>query len=129
MVNSTIGERLKTFRKSKRLIGEAFGGLLNLGKAGVAHIEAGRQNLSIEQLKLLIQLYPELNVYWLVAGQGEMYIKDNRKMPEEMHLPWEKVKEGQPPYEILLKEYQELRKKVRNFNLDFSLHDKLNLRY
>lgn len=129
MVNGTIGERLKTFRKSKRLIGEAFGELLNLGKAGVAHIEAGRQNLSIEQLKLLIQLFPELNVYWLVAGQGEMYIKDSRKMQEEIQPPWEKLKEGQPRYEILLREYCELRKKVRKLNLDFSLDETLNRRY
>ena len=129
MVNSTIGERLKTFRKSKRLIGEAFGELLNLGKAGVAHIEAGRQNLSIEQLKLLIQLFPELNVYWLVAGQGEMYIKDHHKLPEEMQPPWEKLKEGQPRYEVLLREYCELRKTVRKLNLDFSLDETVNLRY
>ncbi len=129
MVNSTIGERLKTFRKSKRLIGEAFGELLNLGKAGVAHIEAGRQNLSIEQLKLLIQLFPELNVYWLVAGQGEMYNRDSRKMQDELTPPWEKLKEGSPRYETLLKEYCELRKRMRKLNLDFSLDESLNLRY
>lgn len=129
MVNSTIGERLKTFRKSKRLIGEAFGELLNLGKAGVAHIEAGRQNLSIEQLKLLMQLFPELNVYWLVAGKGEMYITEKEKISEVMQPAWEKLKKGNPPYEQLLQEYCELRKNVKKLKLDFNLNDSVNRSY
>ncbi len=118
MINNTIGERLKTFRKSKRLIGEAFGEMLNLGKAGVAHIEAGRQNLSIEQLRQLIQVFPELNVYWLITGQGEMYLKDDKQLPEEILSE----NTGESPYNVLLREYRELRKKVKMLNLDFSLY-------
>ena len=129
MVNSTIGERLKTFRKSKRLIGEAFGEMLNLGKAGVAHIEAGRQNLSIEQLKLLIKLFPELNVYWLVAGKGEMYITESEKEAAEIKPAWEKLKKGNPPYEQLLQEYCELSKNVKKLKLDFNLNDSINRSY
>ncbi|WP_026464002.1 helix-turn-helix domain-containing protein [Adhaeribacter aquaticus] len=127
MVNGTIGERLKTFRKSKRLIGEAFGELLNLGKAGVAHIEAGRQNLSIEQLKTLVQLFPELNVYWLLTGQGEMYLKDKQELEEEVIPPWEALKESEPRYEKLLKQYYELRRLVKNLNLDFSLNESVKV--
>jgi len=118
MYNSTIGGRLKTFRKAKNLTGESLGELLKLGKAGIAHIEAGRQNLSIEQLKQLMLLYPELNLYWLVAGQGEMY--NNTQAGQENDFNPESLEQDAPAYEVLLKEYQKLRKSIKNLNLNFS---------
>ena len=118
MYNSTIGGRLKTFRKSKNLTGESLGELLKLGKAGIAHIEAGRQNLSIEQLKQLMLLYPDLNLYWLVAGQGEMY--NNTEPVQEKEFNSENLEKGVPGYKDLLKEYQKLRKSIKNLNLNFS---------
>lgn len=118
MYNSTIGSRLKTFRKTKKLTGESLGELLKLGKAGIAHIEAGRQNLSIEQLKQLMLLYPELNLYWLLAGQGEMFIPA-ATLPETNFKP--DVHEGiSSRYNNLLREYENLRKSIRNLNLNFS---------
>jgi transcriptional regulator with XRE-family HTH domain len=121
MNQKTIGERIKAFRKEKRLIGKAFGEPLNLGKAGIAHIEAGRQKLSVEQLKTLIQLYPELNVYWLLTGEGQMYNQTELEVSDGPKL--EKVKGDHHRYEILLKEYQALLKRVRNLNFNFSLHE------
>ena len=119
MYNSTIGGRLKTFRKAKNLTGEALGEQLKLGKAGIAHIEAGRQNLSIEQLKQLCLMYPELNLYWLVAGQGTMY--NNTPTKQESEFNADNLEEGGVPgYEELLKEYQKLRKSIKNLNLNFS---------
>ena len=118
MYNSTIGSRLKTFRKTKKLTGESLGEMLKLGKAGIAHIEAGRQNLSIEQLKQLILLYPELNLYWLLAGQGEMFIPSPTP-PESKFKP--DVHEGiGSRYNNLLREYENLRKSIKNLNLNFS---------
>jgi len=118
MYNSTIGGRLKTFRKTKNLTGESLGELLKLGKAGIAHIEAGRQNLSIEQLKQLMLLYPDLNLYWLVAGQGEMY--NNTPIAQEIELNTDNSESEALGYNELLREYQKLRKSIRNLNLNFS---------
>ena len=118
MYNSTIGSRLKTFRKTKRLTGESLGELLKLGKAGIAHIEAGRQNLSIEQLKQLMLIFPDLNLYWLLAGQGEMLITVNTS-PESNFKP-DKHEGITSRYNSLLQEYQNLRKSIKNLNLNFS---------
>ena len=69
-----LGERLQTFRKEKKISGEALGNILGLKKSGIAHIEAGRANLTVPHLKALMEAFPDLNINWLITNHGEMYI-------------------------------------------------------
>jgi len=79
---STPNERLQAFRKEKKLSGEALGAILGLTKSGLSNVENGRAKVSIEYLEILINTYPELNIYWLISGKGEMYISSHDKEAE-----------------------------------------------
>lgn len=74
----TIGERLKTIREYLRLSQEDFGGKIGLTKSGISGVEKNKSFMSKEILsKLIIDL--DVNLNYLVAGKGEMFISEKSK--------------------------------------------------
>lgn len=54
---------------------------LGTNKAGISDIKSGRKKLSIEMLRRMKKSYREINVEWIVMGEGEMYITESSRVP------------------------------------------------
>lgn len=82
---TTMKERLLVFLKAKGLTQAKFADSINVARAAVSHIIAGRNLPSYEFLCNTMKVYPELNIEWLMLGIGEMYGNDSRteRNPEQ----------------------------------------------
>ena len=81
-------DRLRQFLAAENISQAQFADTINVVRASVSHILAGRNNPSFDFIKALMLNYPRLNVEWLMFGKGRMY-KDNILFPEfeEEQLP------------------------------------------
>lgn len=71
---NTFGGRLRAFRKSKKLKGKVIGQILRVNKAQVAMIETNRCMTPTEKLIELAAAFPDLDLNWLLRGEGEMLL-------------------------------------------------------
>lgn len=49
---------------------------LQTNKAGISDIKAGRKKLSIDLLRRMKLSYPNVNIEWVIMGEGEMFHTD-----------------------------------------------------
>jgi hypothetical protein len=49
-------------------------GILKTNKAGVSDIKQGRKKLSIDNIRSMKLSYPQINIDYIVMGEGEMFI-------------------------------------------------------
>ena len=75
---TTMKDRLLVFLKAKGLTQAKFADSINVARAAVSHIIAGRNLPSYEFLCNTMKVYPDLNMEWLMLGIGEMYQNDSR---------------------------------------------------
>ena len=71
---TTMKDRLLVFLKAKGLTQAKFADSINVARAAVSHIIAGRNLPSYEFLCNTMKVYPELNMEWLMLGVGEMIV-------------------------------------------------------
>jgi transcriptional regulator with XRE-family HTH domain len=76
-------DRLRQFLAAENISQAQFADTINVVRASVSHILAGRNNPSFDFIKALMLNYPRLNVEWLMFGKGKMY-KDS---PAELLFP------------------------------------------
>ena len=72
-----MNTRLKQFLAAENISQSQFADTINVVRASVSHILAGRNKPSYEFICGLMRHYPNLNIEWLMFGKGKMY-KDNR---------------------------------------------------
>ncbi len=53
--------------------------ILETNKAGISDIKSGRKKLSIEMLRRMKLSYPQVNIEWIVMGEGEPFISADNK--------------------------------------------------
>ena len=70
-MNSTIGQRLKEFIEYKRMEHVDFARSVGAPKQTLNHW-LNNQSITVHWLTKIVQEYPELNIYWLLIGTGEM---------------------------------------------------------
>lgn len=70
---TNMNTRLKQFLSAENITQAQFADKLNVVRASVSHILAGRNNPSYDFLKALLENYPNLNTDWLFFGKGKMY--------------------------------------------------------
>lgn len=73
-------ERLKTFISSKNLTNTAFEKSLGLSNG---YINSMRKGLGYDKLEQLSNLYTDLNIGWLLTGEGEMLISSAPNITSE----------------------------------------------
>lgn len=71
-----MNTRLQQFLAAENITQAQLADSLNVARAGVSHILAGRNKPSYDFLRALMLHYPGLNVEWLMFGKGKMY-RDN----------------------------------------------------
>ena len=52
---------------------------INVSRATISHIISGRNKPSVDFLHKILNKYPDLNLNWLVTGNGSMKIDNNIK--------------------------------------------------
>ncbi len=67
----TVGERVKTVRKQKKMTLEQFGSQIGMGPSSISDIENGRRSLTKQTLLSICREF-NINEKWLQDGKGDM---------------------------------------------------------
>ncbi|MCD8313548.1 MAG: helix-turn-helix transcriptional regulator [Bacteroidales bacterium] len=68
-----MNSRLQQFLSAENITQAQFADSINVARAGVSHIIAGRNKPSWDFLLNTMNRYPDLNIEWLMTGKGKMY--------------------------------------------------------
>lgn len=68
-----MNTRLKQFLAAENISQAQFADTINVVRASVSHVLAGRNNPGYEFIKAIMDNYPSLNIEWLILGKGKMY--------------------------------------------------------
>ena len=66
-------DRIKIWIESKGLKSSSFADKIGVNRATISHILSGRNKPSIDFLQKMIASFPDLNLNWIVSGEGFMY--------------------------------------------------------
>ena len=97
-------DRLRQFLAAENISQAQFADSINVVRASVSHILAGRNNPSFDFIKALMLTYPRLNVEWLMFGKGKMY-KDPTPAEPAPHV--EQPSHPSAPQDLLFPEFDE----------------------
>ena len=97
-------DRLRQFLAAENISQAQFADTINVVRASVSHILAGRNNPSFDFIKALMLNYPRLNVEWLMFGKGKMY-KDSPSVDPVPVI--EEPKRTTAPQDLLFPEFDE----------------------
>ena len=68
-----MNNRLKQFLAAENISNAQFAETINVVRASVSHVLAGRNNPGYDFIKSIMDNYPTLNIEWLMLGKGKMY--------------------------------------------------------
>ena len=68
-----MNNRLKQFLAAENISQAQFAETINVVRASVSHVLAGRNNPGYDFIKSIMDNYPTLNSEWLMLGKGKMY--------------------------------------------------------
>ena len=72
-------QRLKNWMESEGLKSSSLADTIGVNRATISHILSGRNKPSIDFLKKLLSVYPNINANWLISGVGYMQSNINEK--------------------------------------------------
>ncbi len=84
--------RFEQFLAAENITQAKFAATINVARASVSHILAGRNKPSYDFIKAITVHYPNLNIEWLLFGKGKMY-KDAQQAAAGVLFP-----ENQPHF-------------------------------
>ena len=68
-----MNNRLKQFLAAENISQAQFAETINVVRASVSHVLAGRNNPGYDFIKSIMDNYPTRNIEWLMLGKGKMY--------------------------------------------------------
>ena len=68
-----MNNRLEQFLAAENISQSQFADTINVARASVSHILAGRNKPGWDFLNNMMSHYPNLNIEWLLTGTGKMY--------------------------------------------------------
>ena len=74
-------ERISAFIKLKNLSPSQFADEIGVQRSSISHLIAGRNKPSLEFIQKILARYQEINVQWLLTGNGPM-TNDGTPQPE-----------------------------------------------
>lgn len=80
-----MNTRLKQFLSAENISPAHFAETMKIVRASVSHILSGRNRPGYDFIQSLMINYPQLNIEWLILGEGKMY----RNLPTSPVLPSE----------------------------------------
>lgn len=70
----SVNQRLGEYIKFKRIKQTEIAIKLGVTQAYISGIITGKDNLGMNQLQKVLELFPDLNADWLLVGRGEMLV-------------------------------------------------------
>lgn len=113
-----MNNRLKQFLAAENISQAQFAETINVVRASVSHVLAGRNNPGYDFIKSIMDNYPTLNIEWLMLGKGKMYkdkviqestlfALEEEIIPEAVQEPVVKI-ESSPEIETIDNQPQEI---------------------
>lgn len=68
-------EKINLILKTKNISARQFAEEIGVQPSGMSHILSGRNNPSLDFVMKVVRRYPEIDIKWLMFGQGEMLVK------------------------------------------------------
>ena len=90
-----MNRRLQQFLNAENISQSQLADTLNVARAGVSHIIAGRNRPGFDFLESMALHYPQLSMEWLLTGKGKMY-KENLLFGDDQSSSVE-IRESQRP--------------------------------
>lgn len=113
MKNAEFTNRLKIFIKSKRLGQTKFEELVGFSRGYISRV---KPSIGVNKLLNIIEIFPDLNLDWLITGKGEM--KDSSIKSDSIEQTIGSEEEGSIEYKNkyleLLEENRLLRIEIEN---------------
>lgn len=82
-MESTVKQRLTTYLKEKKISHSEFGRTIGVSAAYVSSI---RKSIDKDKLQLIREAYPDLNLDWLLYGEGEMLVSISQGNASNMQI-------------------------------------------
>ena len=67
-----MNSRLQQFLNAENLTQAQFADSIDVARASISHILAGRNKPGFEFIESLAKHYPALNIEWFITGKGRM---------------------------------------------------------
>ncbi len=93
-----IGNRFRRFREAVKKTQAQLAEELNIYQSTITNMECGKTFPGIKYLKYFNEKY-SLNSNWLITGQENLILRDDRKFPQTITVLECFIKEGDPAYE------------------------------
>ena len=91
-----MNTRLKQFIAAENITQAQFADSINVVRASVSHILAGRNKPGYEFIAGLMRHYPDLNIEWLMFGKGKMYKDSKTTVAEDPEVGYGNLFEEAP---------------------------------
>lgn len=78
-----MNNRLQQFLAAENITQAQFADSINVARAGVSHIIAGRNRPGYDFILSTMKRYPDLNIEWLLTGKGKMYKSSQQAETED----------------------------------------------
>ncbi len=72
--------RIEQLIKDKGLTSVKFAETIGVQASSISHVVSGRSKPSFDFMEKIKNKFPEINMNWLISGEGEMYNYGNRDM-------------------------------------------------
>lgn len=95
-MDEEITSRIQTVIDHYGLSVSAFADEIGVQRSSISHLLNGRNKPSLDFVLKLVTAYPEVNLYWLLKGEGsfpepstkEVENGETAELEEEMEKPW-----------------------------------------
>lgn len=96
-----MNTRLQRFLNERHITQSQFAQTLGVTNASISHIISGRNKPGYDFIVSVAQHYPELNIEWLLLGEGPMYKNDIASQAPKINddnelFPDTEISEAQP---------------------------------
>ena len=95
-----MNHRLQQFLSAENISQAQFADSIDVARASVSHVLAGRNKPGYDFIKSISDHYPKLNIEWLITGKGKMY-----KQESPFWAPEPQVKVEQTPATLFSDSY------------------------
>jgi transcriptional regulator with XRE-family HTH domain len=98
MINSELFlERLEKVIQFHGLTASQFADRIGVQRSGISHLLTGRNKPSLEFVMKVVTEFPEVNLYWLLYGQGSFPEKEKEENPASTSESIVKNERSLPP--------------------------------
>lgn len=79
-------DRIAQIIEYKSLTPSRFADIIGIQRSRISHIMSGRNNASIDVVTRIIEKFPEIDLKWLMTGEGQMSSSENGLFGSEENI-------------------------------------------